>query len=151
MASLNRIMLIGNVGRDPESRDYQGTKVVSFTLAVNERYTKDGKSEEKTQWFRITFWGGNSAEVVMNYVKKGSQVYVDGRLSTSEYVDREGKTRTALEVRGQTITLLGSAGVGGGQGNNNMSSNVQTTTQTDNTPTMKESAPVNSDSDDLPF
>jgi single-strand DNA-binding protein len=149
MASLNRIMLIGNVGRDPESRDYQGTKVVSFTLAVNERYTKDGKPEERTQWFRVTFWGGNSAEVVMNYVKKGSQVYIDGRLSTSEYVDREGKTRTALEVRGQTITLLGSAG-GSGQ-TSTATSTSSTSSNADSTPTMKESAPVDSESDDLPF
>jgi single-strand DNA-binding protein len=147
MASLNRIMLIGNVGRDPESRDYQGTKVVSFTLAVNERYTKDGKPEERTQWFRITFWGGNSAEVVMNYVKKGSQVYIDGRLSTSEYVDREGKTRTALEVRGQTITLLGSAG-GSTQ---TMATSSNTPATADSTPTMKESVPLDSETDDLPF
>jgi single-strand DNA-binding protein len=83
----------------------------------------------------------------MNYVKKGSQVYIDGRLSTSEYVDREGKTRTALEVRGQTITLLGSAG-GGGQ---TLTTPSNTPTTADSTPTMKESAPLDSETDDLPF
>jgi single-strand DNA-binding protein len=114
MASLNRISLIGNVGRDPEIKDFQGNKVASFSLAVNEKIIRgDGyPPEEKVLWFRITFWG-NTADIVEKFVKKGSQVYIDGKLSTSEYVDREGRNRTSLEVRGQTLTLLGTGGLGG--------------------------------------
>lgn len=114
MASLNRISLIGNVGRDPEVKDYQGNKVASFSLAVNEKVLRgEGyQAEEKVLWFRVTFWG-NTADIVEKFVKKGSQVYIDGKLSTSEYIDREGKSRTSLEVRGQTLTLLGSGGLGG--------------------------------------
>lgn len=109
MASLNKILLIGNLGRDPEVRDYQNTKIVSFSLAVNENYKKaNGEAVERTEWFRVTFWGGNLADVAEKYLKKGSQVFVEGRLSTNEYTDKEGKNRTALEVRGAGLTLLGS-------------------------------------------
>ena len=112
MASLNRISLIGNVGRDPEIKDYQGSKVATFSLAVNEKVIRnDAQTEEKVLWFRVTFWG-NTADIVERFVKKGAQVYIDGKLSTSDYKDREGKDRTSLEVRGQTLTLLGS-GLGG--------------------------------------
>ncbi|TAE15007.1 MAG: single-stranded DNA-binding protein [Bacteroidetes bacterium] len=114
MASLNRISLIGNVGRDPEIKDFQGNKVASFSLAVNEKVIRsDGyPPEEKVLWFRVTFWG-NTADIVEKFVKKGSQVYIDGKLSTSDFLDKEGRSRTSLEVRGQTLTLLGTGGLGG--------------------------------------
>lgn|GEM_PF-280292 len=114
MASLNRISLIGNVGRDPEVKDHQGNKVASFSLAVNEKLMRSEgyPPEEKVLWFRVTFWG-NTADIVEKFVKKGSQVYIDGKLSISEYSDKEGKGRTSLEVRGQTLTLLGTGGLGG--------------------------------------
>lgn len=108
MASYNKIFLIGNLGRDPEVREYQGRKVANFSLAVNERYTKsDGTPVERTEWFRISFWG-KTAEIAENYLRKGSQVMVEGRLSTREYTDKEGNTRLALEVSGQGLQLLGS-------------------------------------------
>lgn len=150
MASLNRISLIGNVGRDPEVKDYQGNKVASFSLAVNEKVLRgEGyQPEEKVLWFRVTFWG-NTADIVEKFVKKGSQVYIDGKLSTSEYTDREGKSRTSLEVRGQTLTLLGAGGLGGPyapvqeqtQGNSYNKSHDDSAV---------EQAPIDNDSD-LPF
>lgn len=110
MASYNKIILIGNLGRDPEVREYQGRKVANFSIAVNERYTKsDGTLIERTEWFRVSFWG-NTAEIAEKYLQKGSQVFVEGRLSTREYQDKDGITRTALEVSGQSLTLLGSSG-----------------------------------------
>ena len=145
MASLNKISLIGNLGRDPEVRDYQGTKVASFTLAVNEKYTKsNGEQIDKTEWFRVTFWG-STAEIVEKYLKKGSRVYVDGRLSTSEFLDKEGKNRVSLEVRGQNITLLGTSGGGSPVSeSNNLSSSDENDNMVNNDPTKK-------DEDDLPF
>ncbi len=134
MASLNRISLIGNVGRDPEVKDYQGNKVASFSLAVNEKMTRNEgyPAEEKVLWFRVTFWG-NTADIVEKFVKKGSQVYIDGKLSTSEYADREGKSRTSLEVRGQTLTLLGTGGLGGAYMPNNATGQEQGATYSNET------------------
>lgn len=154
MASLNRISLIGNVGRDPEVKDYQGNKVASFSLAVNEKVLRgEGyPPEEKVLWFRVTFWG-NTADIVEKFVKKGSQVYIDGKLSTSEYTDREGKSRTSLEVRGQTLTLLGAGGLGGPyapeQGVVTYSKSQYDNGKGDEMPPI-EQAPIDNDSD-LPF
>ncbi|OJJ21795.1 hypothetical protein BKI52_14945 [marine bacterium AO1-C] len=116
MASYNKIILIGHLGDDPAVRDYEGRKVANFSLAVN-AYTRPGE-EPKTDWFRISFWG-NNAEVVEKYLKKGKQVYVEGRLSTRTYTDNTGQTRFSLDVQGQNMTMLGSREEGGmnqGQG-----------------------------------
>jgi single-strand DNA-binding protein len=144
MASFNRISLIGNVGRDPEVRDYQGTKVASFSLAVNERTKKaDGQVEEKTMWFKITFWR-SLAEIAEKYVKKGTQIYVDGRLSASTYVDKNQQTQVSLEVRGENLTLLG--GVPGGEASSNTPSNTTSkVSEPDAAFTQSEQG------DDLPF
>ncbi|MDX2303519.1 MAG: single-stranded DNA-binding protein [Microscillaceae bacterium] len=144
MASYNKIMLIGNLGRDPEVREYQGRKVANFSLAVNEKYTKsDGSSVERTEWFRVTFWG-NTAETVEKYLKKGSQVFVEGRLSTQEFKDKEGMTRTALEVSGQGLTMLG------GQ-SGSMSNSGSTGTESSYSGTENDYTPNSSGEDDLPF
>ncbi len=132
-------MLIGNLGRDPEVREYQGRKVANFSIAVNERYTKsDGNLEERTEWFRVSFWG-NTAEVAEKYLKKGSQVFVEGRLRTREYIDKEGNNRIALEVSGQGMTLLG--GTGGTNPSEDGSSNAVAEPDFSNT----------EGDDDLPF
>ena len=145
MASYNKIMLIGNLGRNPEVREYQGRKVANFSLAVNDRYTKsDGTTIEKTEWFRVTFWG-NTAEVVEKYLKKGSQVFIEGRLSTQEYQDKEGNTRTALEVSGQGLTMLGSQNAGMG------SSPVSGNMEVNNSNSEEQLSSGSSGDDDLPF
>ncbi|HAI75111.1 MAG TPA: single-stranded DNA-binding protein [Microscillaceae bacterium] len=112
MASFNKITLIGHLGNDPDVREVNGKKVANFSLATTE---KRGNGEEKTEWFRVAFWE-RTAEIVEKYLKKGSQVFVEGRLSTREYTDKEGKSRTSLEVLGQSLTLLGSASGGSGGG-----------------------------------
>jgi single-strand DNA-binding protein len=145
MASFNRISLIGNVGRDPEVRDYQGTKVASFSLAVNERTKKaDGQVEEKTMWFKITFWR-NLAEIAEKYVKKGTQIYVDGKLSASTYVDKNQQTQISLEVRGENLTLL--SGVQGNESATTASSSNTTAKVADNDSSFTQSE----QGDDLPF
>ncbi len=108
MASYNKITLIGNLGRDPELRNISADrKVAEFSIAVTEKYTAGGQQQEKTEWFKISFWN-QKADVVMNYLKKGSPVYVEGRLSVRTYVDKEGKDRYSLEVTGSELTLIDS-------------------------------------------
>lgn len=108
MASFNKITLIGNLGRDPELRNVNAEmRVAEFSIAVTERSRVNGQMQEKTEWFRVSFWN-QKADVVMNYLRKGSPVYVEGRLSVRTYVDKDGKDRYSLEVQGSELTLIGS-------------------------------------------
>ncbi|HAS42648.1 MAG TPA: single-stranded DNA-binding protein [Microscillaceae bacterium] len=146
MASYNKIILIGHLGDDPVVRDYEGRKVANFSLAVN-AYTRPGE-EPKTDWFRISFWG-NNAEVVEKYLKKGKQVYVEGRLSTRTYTDNTGQTRFSLDVQGQNMTMLGSREEGGmnqGQGGS-YAAPPQTNAKRETTETSFSAE----EPDDLPF
>ncbi|SFC62703.1 single-strand DNA-binding protein [Flexibacter flexilis DSM 6793] len=107
MASFNKITLIGNLGRDPELRNVNAEmRVAEFSIAVTERSRVNGQMQEKTEWFRVSFWN-QKADVVMNYLRKGSPVYVEGRLSVRSYVDKDGKDRYSLEVQGSELTLIG--------------------------------------------
>ncbi len=109
--SFNRIILIGNLGRDPELRyTAQGTPVCSFSMATNERRKdRNGEMQDHTTWFRITLWN-RLAETASQYLQKGKQVYIEGRLRVEEYVDRDGKPRHSLEVFGTDMQFIGSRG-----------------------------------------
>ena len=110
--SFNKIILVGNLGRDPELRyTPDGTPVCSFSLATNEkrRDRATGENNDVTTWFRVTFWR-RQAEFASQYLVKGKQVYIEGRLSMSEYQDRDGNTRTSLQVNGTDIHFVGSRG-----------------------------------------
>jgi single-strand DNA-binding protein len=118
MASVSKVILVGNLGRDPETRfTPNGTMNVSFTMATNRRWNdQSGQLQERTTWFRVTAWG-RLAETVnnlaqQNYLTKGRQVYVMGNLEAQEYVDRQGQNRTSLDVRADEIQLLGGRGEG---------------------------------------
>ncbi|MQG21522.1 MAG: single-stranded DNA-binding protein [SAR202 cluster bacterium] len=108
MAGLNKIILIGRLGNDPEMRyTPNGSAVSSFSMAVSRSYNvADGERREETEWFRVTAWN-RTAEAVNQFLSKGREVYVEGRLSTSEWQDREGKQRFTLEVNAQTVQFLG--------------------------------------------
>lgn len=108
--SFNKIILVGNLGKDPELRyTPQGTPVCDFSVATSEkRKDASGESQEVTLWFKVTFWG-RQAEVASQYLTKGKPVYIEGRLRTSEWTDREGKNRTSLEVHGTEMQFIGSA------------------------------------------
>jgi single-strand DNA-binding protein len=108
MASVNKAILIGNLGRDPELRyTPNGQGVANFSLATNERWTdRDGKSQERTEWHRIVVWG-KQAETCAQYLQKGRTVYVEGRLQTREWEDREGNKRQTTEIVAQTVRFLG--------------------------------------------
>lgn len=110
MASVNKVILIGNLGRDPEVRFTQGgTAVANFTMATTERWSDpSGEKKEKTEWHRVVVWG-KQAEIAGEYLRKGKQVYVEGSLQTREWTDREGQKRYTTEVRAQRFQLLGRA------------------------------------------
>jgi single-strand DNA-binding protein len=115
MASVNRVILIGNLGRDPELRYTAGGQpVASFTVATNERWNdREGKAQERTEWHRIVVWG-KQAETCANYLQKGRSVYIEGRLQTREWEDKEGQKRQTTEIVAQTVQFLGSRDGGGG-------------------------------------
>ena len=109
MASLNRALLIGNVGNYPEIRtlnNEQG-KVASFRLATTERYKdRNGDVKENTEWHQIVAWG-KMADIVEKFVKKGSQVYAEGKITTRKWTDKDGNDRFTTEIRAEGIQLLG--------------------------------------------
>ena len=116
MASLNRIMLIGNLGRDPEAKSVGDKTVCEFSLATTERW-KDARGEmkEQTDWHRIVVWG-KQAENAAKYLAKGSMVYVEGSMRYRDWTDKEGNKRSTPEVQAQSITFLDrKEGGGGGQ------------------------------------
>jgi single-strand DNA-binding protein len=108
MASLNKIILIGNVGGDPEMRyTPNGKAVTSFTMATNHRYsTASGETREETDWFRISAWG-KQGEMCNQYLSKGRQVYVEGRLHARNWEAQDGQMRTSLEVTADRVLFLG--------------------------------------------
>lgn len=109
MASLNKMTIIGNLGADPEVRYLDGGAVVAtFNVATTEKFTnRNGEKVEQTEWFRVELWN-EQAKVAEKYLKKGNSVYVEGRLRTELWTDKEGKERTSLRVRANTMQLLGS-------------------------------------------
>jgi single-strand DNA-binding protein len=108
MAGVNKVILIGNLGRDPELRYTQnGQAVANFTLATTETWTdKGGEKVERTEWHRIVAWG-RTGEICAQYLAKGRTVYVEGRIQTREYEDRDGNKRSTTEINAQTVQFLG--------------------------------------------
>ncbi len=118
MASVNKVILVGNLGRDPETRYLpNGDAVTNVTIATTEQWKdKGGEKQEATEWHRVAFFG-RLAEVAGEYLKKGSQVYVEGRLQTRKWTDKEGQERQTTEIRADRMQMLGSrGGMGGGGG-----------------------------------
>ena len=107
MASVNRVFLIGNLGRDPELRYTQNqTPVCNLNLATNEVWTdKAGEKQERTEWHRVVVWG-KQGEQVSKYLRKGSQVFVEGSLSTRSWEDKDGQKKYITEIRAQSVRFL---------------------------------------------
>lgn len=105
MASLNKCMFIGNLGRDPETRIVGSNTVCNFSIACTEKWTKDGQQHERTEWVRVQVWG-RQADACAQYLKKGSQVYVEGRMQTREY-EKNGEKRYATEINASNVVFLG--------------------------------------------
>lgn len=100
-------MLIGRLGKDPEVKTVGQTQVANFTVATSEKYTKDGQQQEKTEWNNCQAWG-KLAEIAGKYLKKGSQVYVEGKLSTRSYDDKQGVKKYVTEIVANTVQFLDS-------------------------------------------
>ena len=124
MASLNKVMLIGNLGKDPEVRfTASGQAVASFSLATSEKFKgKSGDMEERTEWHNITLWG-KLAEIAGEYLSKGKTVYIEGRLQTRKWQDKNGNDRYTTDIVGDRMQMLSAKGErsGGGGGSDTSS------------------------------
>lgn len=109
--SLNRVLLIGNLGADPEARSFaNGGEVVNLRVATRETWTKDGQRNERTEWHQVTIYNENLAKVAKQYLRKGSKVYLEGQLQTRKWQDQSGADRFTTEVvlqrfRGELVLL----------------------------------------------
>jgi len=115
MGSVNKAILVGNLGRDAEMRFTSGgTAVATVSLATTEKFTdKEGQKREDTQWHRIVIWG-KTAQSLHEYLTKGKQIYVEGRIQTREWEDKDKNKVKTTEIRADRIVLLGGGGGGGG-------------------------------------
>ena len=147
MAGVNKAIIVGRLGKDPEVRHLEsGATVSTFSIATSESY-KDrntGEKKEVTDWHNIVLWRG-LADIAEKYLKKGDQVYIEGKLKTRSW-EKEGVTRYTTEIVGDNMTMLGSGQSGGSQSAPMPSSEYESTSKT---PTVNE--PIDSPTDDLPF
>jgi len=154
--SVNKVILIGNLGSDPEVRYLEsGSAVAKFNIATTESYTnKNGERVDNTEWHRIELWEG-LAKVAEKYLKKGNQVYIEGRIRTDSWTDKEGQQRTGVTIRASSMTLLGGpagSGTGADPGQGYSQSPAPRSSQS-----ARSSDPIppamaaGNDDDDLPF
>ncbi|MRX47587.1 single-stranded DNA-binding protein [Pedobacter puniceum] len=107
MSGINKVILVGHLGKDPEVRHLEGNvTVASFPLATSETYNKDGKRIEQTEWHNIVMWRG-LADVASKYLQKGKLVYIEGKLRTRSFEDKEGHKKYTTEVVAENFTMLG--------------------------------------------
>lgn len=113
MAGVNKVILVGHLGKDPEVRySPGGNAVANFSLATSEQFKdKDGNKQERTEWHRVVFFG-RQAEIAGEYLRKGRMAYVEGRLQTRKWTDKEGQERYTTEIVGDRLQLLGGGGGG---------------------------------------
>lgn len=148
---VNKVILIGNLGKDPEVRYMpNGQAVANVTIATSESW-KDkntGEQQEKTEWHRVVFWR-RLAEIVGEYLKKGSKIYVEGKLQTRKWQDNQGQDRYTTEIVASEMQMLDSRGAGGANaGSNNYSNSAPPSTDQSQAPQM---ATAGDFDDDIPF
>jgi single-strand DNA-binding protein len=144
MGSVNKVILVGNLGRDAELRYTPGgAAVATLNLATTEVWNdRNSQRQEKTEWHRVVLWG-KQAESLQEYLTKGKQIYVEGRLQTRQWDDKDGNKRYTTEIKADRITLLGGAGGGAGRGGGGMERGGSPS------PDEPPSAPLTDD--DIPF
>lgn len=142
--TVNKVILLGRLGQDPELKyTPSGAAVANFSLATNEVWKdKEGNKKERTEWHRIVLWH-KTAELASEYLKKGSRLYVEGRLQTRSWDDKDGNKRYMTEVVGDTITFIDTRTEGG--------SGSQETSQSTAPESSEPTPPAMTDEDDLPF
>lgn len=153
MASINRVILVGNLGKDPEIRHLEGgVSVARFPIATSETFKdKTGNKQERTEWHNIVAWRG-LAEISEKYLKKGQSVYIEGRIRTNSYQDKEGVQRYSTEIVADNMTMLG--GGRGTEGNGHGDQPQQepaSSYSSGNTGSKGMSVSQESEPDDLPF
>src|ERR1051326_4683418 len=112
--SVNKVILVGRLGQNPEIRyTPSGAAVANFSVATNESWMdKSGQKQEKTEWHKVVVWG-KTAENCGQYLSKGRQIYIEGRLQTRQWQDKDGQTKYTTEIQAQTVQFLGGGGAGG--------------------------------------
>lgn len=150
MGSVNKVILIGNLGSDPEVRYFDnGGAVAKFSIATTESYTnKNGEKVDNTEWHRIELWEG-LAKIAEKYLKKGSQVYIEGKLRTDKWQDQDGNEKFGVTIRANSLTMLGGTPAGNQNsesGNSTASAPRQNYASSPVPPTLGES-----EDDSLPF
>lgn len=155
MAGLNKVLLIGNVGGDPEIRTLpSGAKVANFSLATTESYTdRNGQRQSQTEWHRIEIWEG-LANVVEQYVKKGDPLYIEGKIKNERWTDQNGQEKTGIRIRANSMQMLGGRPSSGSSNNAAQENSGDTygNQNTQKTPSEPASQMITgSDEDDLPF
>ncbi|MBT8195257.1 MAG: single-stranded DNA-binding protein [Bacteroidia bacterium] len=139
MAGVNKVILVGNLGKDPETRHLEsGAVVTKFPLATSESYkTKDGNRVEQTEWHNVVLWRG-LAEVADKYLKKGNSVYIEGKIRTRSWDDKDGNKKYFTEIVGDNLTMLGkksdNSNAGNEQGNQPAAASNTGATPTDDLP-----------------
>ncbi len=152
MAGVNKVILLGNLGQDPEVRFLpSGAKVANISIATSESYTnKEGQRVDQTEWHRVELWDG-LASIAEQYLKKGNQVYIEGKIRSEEYQDKNGNTARSYKIRATSMNLIGSRD----GGNNNEPKEKAAPSMGNLAPTnVQEPAPAflsSEEEDDLPF
>lgn len=148
---VNKVILVGNCGRDPETRyTPSGSAVTNISIATSEQWTdkQSGQKQERTEWHNVVFFN-RLAEIAGEYLRKGSQIYVEGSLRTRKWQDKNGQDRYTTEIVANEMQMLGGRGGGGGGGDYSSSSNDNASSSSSSAPQM---APVDdSFDDDIPF
>jgi len=154
--SVNKVILVGRLGRDPETRYTGGGQAVAnFSVATDETYKdKNGERQKRTEWHKIVVWG-KQAEIAQQYLKKGSLIFIEGRIQSREWQDKEGQKRTSFEIVASNFRMLGGRGDGGGSGGGGAAAGGRATEEFDQAGPVEEAGgghggPEISD-DDIPF
>jgi len=152
--SVNKVILIGNLGRDPEVRyTPNGLAVANITIATTEAWKdkQSGENQERTEWHRVALYS-RLAEITGEYLRKGSKVYIEGRLQTRKWQDKTtGQDRYTTEVIADSLQMLDSKGAGGGQASQNDQAASGKSNSNSNSPEMPQGEPMDNFEDDIPF
>ena len=152
MGSVNKVILVGNLGRDAELRYTPGgAAVATINMATTDVYKdREGQKKEDTQWHRVVLWG-RTAESLHEYLTKGKQIYVEGRLQTRKWTDKDGVEKYTTEIRGDRVVLLGGGGGGGGQRAGGGSRGAEAGGMTGGFDSGHDTGPGDLSDDDIPF
>jgi len=155
MSGINKVILVGHLGKDPEVRHLDGgVTVASFPLATSETYNKDGRKIEQTEWHNIVMWRG-LADIASKYLQKGKLVYIEGKLRTRSFEDKEGHKKYTTEVVAENFTMLGRKSDFEGQGEGSVHKSEEGNNSINPQEIAKEDQPMNygksAEDDDLPF